>query len=150
MSEPPAGEPPRAVLAAVELSGTSRSVRNVAEAYGRLLGATADEVDAAVATTKVALGHPILRRAALAASLGDARREIPVMLRLADGALAEGVVDLAFREAEPTGGIWTVVDFKTDRELADHRREYEQQVRMYAEGVALATGERARPVILML
>ena len=31
----------------------------------------------------------------------------------ADGVLAEGVVDLAFREGEE----WWVVDFKTDRQL---------------------------------
>ena len=65
-------------------------------------------------------------------------------LRLEDGSLAEGVVDLAFRE----GGAWTVVDFKTDRELAAGRAVYEAQVLLYVRAIAAATGESARGVLL--
>jgi len=71
-----------------------------------------------------------------------------VLLKLAEGGLAEGVVDLAFRE-EDAGG-WTVVDFKTDRELEPHLSEYAAQVRLYAEAVVRATGEPARGVLLMV
>ena len=67
-------------------------------------------------------------------------------LRLADGSLAEGVVDLAFREA----GVWTVVDFKTDRDLEAHRAEHRTQVLLYAAAIAAATGETARGVLLAL
>ena len=66
------------------------------------------------------------------------------MLRLLDGTLAEGVADLAFREA----GRWTVIDFKTDRELAERSAIYEQQVRLYATAVARATGEPSDAVLL--
>jgi ATP-dependent exoDNAse (exonuclease V) beta subunit len=76
-----------------------------------------------------------------------------VALRLEDGSLAEGVVDLAFREpaaAARGAGAWTVVDFKTDRELEARRAEYERQVALYARAVALATGEPARAVLLVV
>ena len=82
-----------------------------------------------------------------------------MLLQRADGSLVEGVVDLAFREpvelgspgrGEPDGSRWVVVDFKTDRELSARRAEYEAQVRLYAEGVAAATGEPARPVLLVV
>jgi len=74
------------------------------------------------------------------------RRETPVWLRLEDGSLAEGVVDLAFRE----DGEWTVVDFKTDRELEGSRGIYEDQVRLYARAVTAATGESACAVLLRI
>jgi ATP-dependent exoDNAse (exonuclease V) beta subunit len=90
-----------------------------------------------------------MRRAAEAAKRGDLRRETPVMHRLDDGRLAEGVVDLAFREKSGGGSVWTVVDFKTDRELQARRREYEAQVALYAEAIARATGEAAHAVLLI-
>ncbi|HEX2485942.1 MAG TPA: PD-(D/E)XK nuclease family protein, partial [Myxococcota bacterium] len=70
------------------------------------------------------------------------------LVRLDDGALAEGVVDLAFREDD--GSTWTVVDFKTDREVAGGRGRYEAQLRLYAAAISCATGERARGVLLSL
>jgi hypothetical protein len=45
---------------------------------------------------------------------GRCRRETSVACRQPDGSLVEGVLDLAFEEA----GGWTVVDFKTDAEMA--------------------------------
>lgn len=73
------------------------------------------------------------------------------MLRLGDGKLAEGVLDLAFRDSQQgEGAAWTVVDFKTDRELAPRRAEYEAQVRLYVEAVTRATGEPARGVLLVI
>jgi hypothetical protein len=102
----------------------------------------------------------LLRRAAEAALRGDLRRETPVLFGLDDGRLAEGVVDLAFREnagrgapgppnhQTDSGPVWTVVDFKTDRELAGRRPEYEAQVALYAEAIARATDEPARGVLL--
>jgi ATP-dependent exoDNAse (exonuclease V) beta subunit len=44
--------------------------------------------------------------------------------------------------------VWTVVDFKTDVEIAGRREDYERQVALYAKAVAAATGERARGVLL--
>ena len=61
-------------------------------------------------------------RATLART-GGLRRETPVFLRLEDGRLAEGVVDLAFRE--PGGDDRVAVDFKTDQELEPRREVHE-------------------------
>mgnify|MGYP000941432789 CR=1 FL=1 len=61
-----------------------------------------------------------------------------------DGTLVEGVVDLAFREE----GAWTVVDFKTDRDLGLELPVYRRQVALYARAVASAMGEMAHGVLL--
>jgi ATP-dependent exoDNAse (exonuclease V) beta subunit len=59
--------------------------------------------------------------------------------------LVEGVVDLAFEE----GGRWTVVDYKTDRELAATGEEqYRRQVALYAQAVAQATGGQTAGVLV--
>ena len=47
-------------------------------------------------------------------------------------------------------GVWTVVDFKTDRDLDAHRAEHRTQVLLYAAAIAAATGETARGVLLAL
>jgi hypothetical protein len=41
-----------------------------------------------------------------------------------------------------------VIDFKTDRELSGALDDYERQVRLYAAGVAAATGLPARAVLM--
>jgi ATP-dependent exoDNAse (exonuclease V) beta subunit len=135
-----------AILATVELAASEGEIAAAARAHGRLVGAVDPEVEAAAETANAALAHPLMRRAARCASSGALRREVPVLVRLEDGALAEGVVDLAFRETDaPT---WTVVDFKTDRELAGGRARYEAQLRLYAAAVSRATGEPVRGVLL--
>jgi ATP-dependent exoDNAse (exonuclease V) beta subunit len=139
-----------AVLAVTDLSGDERSVAETARAEGRLLGAALDEVEAAISAVCAALADPLLRRAAASAASGELRRETPVILRLEDGSLAEGVVDLAFREGEGESRSWTVVDFKTDRELGAERPRYERQVALYAEAVSRATGEPARGLLMVV
>jgi ATP-dependent exoDNAse (exonuclease V) beta subunit len=91
-----------------------------------------------------ALAHPLLRRAAAAATAGGYRREAPITLQVADGTIVEGAVDLAFLE----DGMWTVIDFKTDRELARNLDAYRHQVGLYAQAIATATGTSARAVLL--
>jgi ATP-dependent exoDNAse (exonuclease V) beta subunit len=142
-----------AVLASVVPGAGASEVRATAEGQGRLLGAAADEIAAAAEAALAALAHPLLLRAVRAGERGGLRRETPVALRLADGSLAEGIVDLAFREpADAARGEarWTVVDFKTDRELEVRRAEYARQVALYAEAVARATGEPADAVLLVV
>jgi ATP-dependent exoDNAse (exonuclease V) beta subunit len=139
-----------AALAAVDLEAGREGASAAARAQGRLVGASEEEVAAAADAVHAALQHPLLRRAAAAARRGDLRRETPVLLRLDDGSLLEGVVDLAFREKGPGGATWTVVDFKTDRELAASRERYATQVRLYARAIAAATGERVRGVLLRI
>jgi len=54
-------------------------------------------------------------------------------------------VDLAFEEQ----GAWTVVDYKTDRELAAVGEDrYRRQVALYVSAIAQATGQRARGVLV--
>jgi ATP-dependent exoDNAse (exonuclease V) beta subunit len=136
-----------AILAAVDLDAGEAGVRAAAEAQGRVVGASAEEVAAAAKAVAATLAHPLLRRAACCTTSGSLRREVPILLRLEDGTLADGVVDLAFRE-EDGSPSWTVVDFKTDREIAGQRPRYEAQVRLYTTAVSRATGEPARGVLL--
>ncbi|WP_437647392.1 UvrD-helicase domain-containing protein [Sorangium sp. So ce362] len=137
-----------AVLAEVDLRAGEDEVRTVAAAQARLLGAPAEEVDAAVAAAVAALEHPLLRRAAESAARGGCERETPLLLRLEDGTIAEGVVDLSFRESVGDVGVWTVVDFKTGSDAGTAHAAQEAQVRLYVQAIAEATGERARGVVL--
>ena len=135
-----------AILATVELDAERAAVERVAEIQRRLLGATADESAAAVETVVRALAHPLLRRAAVAARAGRCRRETPVAVRLGDD-LVEGVVDVAFLEE---GIGWTVVDFKTDVEIAGRLEEYRRQVALYAQAIERSSGARVRGVLLRM
>jgi ATP-dependent exoDNAse (exonuclease V) beta subunit len=53
-------------------------------------------------------------------------------------------MDLAFLE----GDIWTVLDFKTDAELAFSQNRYERQVQWYAYALSKLTGLPARGILL--
>jgi ATP-dependent helicase/nuclease subunit A len=133
-----------AVLAEIDLAAGETAIELLARARGRLLQASAEEVSAARSAVQTALAHPLLRRAAQAQLRSELRREVALHLRLTDDLLAEGVADLAFRES----GRWTVIDFKTDRELAERSAAYEHQVRLYAAAIARATGEPSEAVLL--
>lgn len=139
-----------AVLAEVDLEAARPEIAAVAEAQARMLGATAEELDAAVESAMAALAYPMLRRAAARAGCGDCVREMPVLLTMPDGTIVEGSVDLAFREESGGGGagVWTVVDFKTDVDPTESRVRYETQLRLYVAAIEAATGERARGVVL--
>jgi len=104
-----------------------------------------DEVATAAELVTRVLAHEWLARARAAAARGSCRREAPVTLSLADGTLVEGVVDLAFEE----DGAWTIIDYKTDRELAAAgENRYRRQVALYAAAVAQATGKTARGILI--
>ncbi len=137
-----------AALAAVSLEPEAGEADRVAELSGRLVGATDAEVAACAVALRAALTHPLLARAAAAS---DVRRETPLLHALPDGRLCEGVVDLAFREVDAAGSArWTVIDWKTDRELGEHEATYAAQVTLYAEAIAAATGEPAQGVLLVV
>jgi ATP-dependent exoDNAse (exonuclease V) beta subunit len=127
-----------AVLAAIDLRAGRDAIERAAAAQGRIAGAPPEEIAAAAAAVAAALQHPLLQAAARAE---EVRREEPVVHRLADGTLLEGVVDLAFRDADG----WTVVDFKTQ---GSDREAYGAQVHLYCAAVEAATGLRARGVLL--
>jgi len=137
-----------AVLAVIDLGADTPSVQASARLQGRLLGASDAEVAAAAAAVVAALAHPLLERAARSSAL---RRETPLVLARDDGSLVEGIVDLAFREESDAGPRWTVVDFKTDRELHEERRGlYATQVGLYVEAISRATGESAEGRLLVV
>lgn len=133
-----------AVLATVPLDADRDRLEQVTQLQGRILGATPAEIASTVDVAVAALAHPLMERARFAASRGQCRRETPVTLREADGSLVEGVVDLAFLD----DGTWTVVDFKTDRELASALSAYQRQVDIYAEAIASATGRETVAVLM--
>ena len=133
-----------AVLATVPLGRAEATTDEIATLQGRILGATDAEVLAASEVVAAAMGHPVLQRAQAAMVHGECRREVPVAVRDSDGALVEGVVDLAFRE----NAGWTVVDFKTDKELDQTLDVYRRQVALYAEMIRKATDQPATPVLI--
>ncbi len=132
------------VLAELPLDASEQTALQIAVKQARLVGAPDDEANAAAEAASAALAHPLMRRAAKSRAC---RREVFVSLTEDDGALVEGVVDLAFEE----DGAWVVVDYKTDRELAaDGLKRYEAQVATYAAAIARATGAPARGVLFRI
>jgi ATP-dependent exoDNAse (exonuclease V) beta subunit len=125
-----------AVLARTPFTADAAQLIAIAAAEALLLGLGDDDArDAADVATRV-LAHQIIGRARDAEARGTCRRETPITCTLEDGTLVEGVVDLAFESA----GAWTVVDYKSDRDLARAEGEYRRQVALYAAAVAKATG----------
>jgi ATP-dependent exoDNAse (exonuclease V) beta subunit len=134
-----------AILAQASFDATREALDEVARIEARVLGLREGEAAAAVLKVERVLRHALLARARAAAARGVCRRETPVTCRLPDGAILEGIVDLAFEEH----GRWIVVDYKTDRELAaDGAERYRRQVALYAAAIAQATGAAAAGVIL--
>jgi ATP-dependent exoDNAse (exonuclease V) beta subunit len=131
-----------AMLASVPLDGDATTIADASRIQARILGAPPDEAAAARDVVAAALAHPLLERARKALRV---ERETAVMIRAEDGAIVEGVVDLAFLEA---GAGWTVVDFKTDVEIAGRKDDYARQVDAYARAIAAATGEPAKGALL--
>lgn len=135
-----------ATLSTVDLDPSTESVKRATALQGRILGASAEEVEAASVAVEVALAHPLLQRARRARICAQCRRETPVTLTLEDGTLIEGVIDIAFLEDDS----WTVIDFKTDRELEKELEHYKKQVGIYANAVSRATGRPATAILLSI
>ena len=141
------GELVHAMLAVSPLGANGSVLAALADAQGRILAAPADETAAAIETVERVLAHNLLARARAADARGACRRETPVTCTLASGVVVEGVVDLAFED----GGRWTVVDYKTDRELATAGEDrYRRQVAFYASAIAQATGQTATGVLIRI
>ena len=133
-----------AVLASVPLACDFAVIQDLAAIHGRILGATAPEIESAADCVRTALAHPIFDRAREAAAQGRCRREVPVVWDDGQRGLSEGVVDLAFEE----DGAWTVIDFKTDEEFRQHEPVYRRQIAMYASAVHAATGARVSALLM--
>ena len=135
-----------AALATVALDAGPAQIAESVTLQARILGARPDETQAASALVAAALAHPLMARARDAWRGGRCRRETPLAVCQADGSLIEGVLDLAFEDAAG----WTVVDFKTDAELAGDLARYRRQIARYAAMVARATGRPATGVLMQL
>ena len=120
------------------------ALARLAEAHGRILGATSQEVEAGRNIVRELLGHPVLKAAEQAAREGLCYREMPVTYQLPSGVLVEGYVDLAFRQ----GSSMVVVDFKTDRELEGALEQYRKQVSLYASAIGQTAGLPTKSVLM--
>jgi len=109
--------------------------------HARVLGADRDEVQAAAQAVLAALAHPLLARARAAERVF---REYPLMVRLDDVRMFEGVLDLAFLQ----DGEWHVVDFKTDADVEQARLRYEVQLAWYCFAMSKITGLPVRGSLL--
>jgi ATP-dependent exoDNAse (exonuclease V) beta subunit len=138
-----------AVLSVVALDSNREGIEKIAGVQGRVLAATDEEIEAAVVTIQQALQHPLLQRAAAAMASGNCRREVPVIMKLDDGMIVEGIVDVAFRE-DGSPSAWIVVDYKTDFEIAGRLEEYSNQVGLYALAISRATGRQAQGTLLRM
>jgi len=136
-----------AVLAQAPFEATPDLIAAIAKTEARALALDDESATAAAATVERVFRHELLERARAAAGRNACRRETPVACRLPDGTMVEGVVDLAFEEK----GVWTVVDYKTDREIeAAGEDRYRRQVALYASAIAQATGKAATGVLLRI
>jgi ATP-dependent exoDNAse (exonuclease V) beta subunit len=134
-----------AILAAAPFDATPTVLASIAAAEARQLGLSDDDVAEAMPVVERVLRHDLVREAEAADRRGACRRETPVTCKLPDGTLIEGIVDLAFADER---GAWTVVDYKTDRELDDGEDAYRRQIALYAAGIAAATRSTARGVLV--
>jgi ATP-dependent exoDNAse (exonuclease V) beta subunit len=130
-----------AVLRDVPLDANPDAIGRWAQLNARILGAPAEEADAACIRAEAALRHPLLDRARRAERK---HREYPVMLRADGGRLMEGVIDLAFVE----NGAWVIVDFKTGEDISGSREQYQRQLEWYARALTRLTGLPARAYLL--
>ncbi len=111
-------------------------VDSLADTWGRRHGASPEECEAAATVARAALSHPAMAIPANAKSF----RELPVMVRLEDGTLVEGRIDLAWTD----GATWTVVDYKTDR----RKQRNLVQLQLYGLALQKATGLPVTGLIL--
>src|SRR5204863_2290489 len=102
------------ILRDAALDADQTSIVSLASVHGRLLGATAEEIEHATNCVAAALNHPLIERVRRATRV---HREYPIVLRLDETRVLEGVIDLVFE----SDGTWNIIDFKTDADLASNR-----------------------------
>jgi ATP-dependent exoDNAse (exonuclease V) beta subunit len=124
----------RVVHSILQHAESTEAIDSLAPIWGRRHGASDSEVSHAASAARAALSA--LRIPAGARIY----RELPVMVRLADGTLVEGRIDLAWSD----GAAWTVVDYKTDR----REKRNVSQLQLYALALARSTGLPVRGMVL--
>jgi ATP-dependent exoDNAse (exonuclease V) beta subunit len=137
-----------AILATAPLDADERAVRRIGTTQGRLLipQAAEEEVYAAVEVAEAVLRHPLFDRVRSAADAGRCQRELPIIWRAPDGTMIEGTLDLVF---EDDAGL-TVVDFKTDRQLAADEPRYRGQLTIYCRALAALRQRDVQGVLMRI
>jgi ATP-dependent exoDNAse (exonuclease V) beta subunit len=137
-----------AILATAPLDADERAVRRIGTTQGRLLipQAAEEEVYAAVEVAAGVLRHPLFDRVRIAARDGRCERELPIIWRAPDGTMIEGTLDLVFED----GAGLTVVDFKTDRQLAADESRYRAQLAIYCRALGALREREVRGVLMRI
>jgi ATP-dependent exoDNAse (exonuclease V) beta subunit len=71
---------------------------------------------------------------------------MPIMWRTADGTILEGTLDLVFEDDREV----TVIDFKTDREVAADELRYRRQLTVYCRALAALRSAPVRGVLMRI
>ncbi|HTY56187.1 MAG TPA: PD-(D/E)XK nuclease family protein, partial [Candidatus Binataceae bacterium] len=131
----------------VALDASDDAILAAVAAEGRMLGADDSEVAAAARAVSLALKSPLMRRVRGSA---DIRRECPLLLKLDDGSIVEGIADLAFLEGVNSKTTWNVIDFKTDLAIGSRLEEYRAQISLYARAIAHASKLPSRGILFRI
>ncbi len=135
------------VLALVDLRADAAAVAELAGSLGRLLSSGPIEIEAAAIAAKTALEHGLFDEVRGAAAV---YREFPLTCTTEDGAILDGVVDLAFERRD---GVVVVVDFKTDDPEAiapELLAQYKAQVALYCAAIGAALGRATEGALLFV
>ncbi len=117
------------ILRDAALDADQATLAALTTVHGRLLGATPEEIEHAKKAVAAALNHPLLASVRQATRV---HREYPIMLKLDESRVLEGVIDLAFE----SGDAWNIIDFKTDADLASNRAHYKRQLHWYSLAIS--------------
>ena len=117
-------------------AGEVAEIDGLARVWGRRHAATDEECAAAASAACGALQHVV----ALLPSGAQRYRELPVLVRLDDGTIVDGRIDVAWSD----GARWTVLDYKTDR----RQKRSVGQVQLYGLALQKATGLPVRGILL--
>jgi ATP-dependent helicase/nuclease subunit A len=117
------------ILRDAPLDAERAAITALAQVHSRLLGATAEEIDQAIQAAEAALAHPLIGRARNAERM---HRELPIILKLENQKVLEGIIDLAFVDQ----GAWQIVDFKTDADISANQAHYKRQLHWYAKAIS--------------
>jgi ATP-dependent helicase/nuclease subunit A len=131
------------ILRDAPLDAGRTALAALAQVHGRLLGATGEEMEAAIDAVAAALVHPLLVQARRVQRM---HRELPIILKLDANRVLEGMIDLAF-QAE---GRWHIVDFKTDADVAANRIHYERQLHWYSLALSRLNNAPVRAHLLSI
>jgi ATP-dependent helicase/nuclease subunit A len=131
------------ILRDAPLDAERAAITALAQLHSRLLGATPEEIDQAIQAAEAALGHPLIARARNAARM---HRELPIILKLENQKVLEGIIDLAFVDQ----GAWQIVDFKTDADISANQAHYKRQLHWYAKAISALNNAPVRAHLLSI